>query len=93
MQFDLKRGRCSVTPVHGQTVVVAAQQGESFLSVVCRMPIDAVKGWAVAKVTIENDKFVHENRGSYFTFEGAMNTHCSLLKIPCEYGETIDDFC
>lgn len=51
-----------------------------------------VKGWAVAKVTVENDKFVHESLGSYFTVEGAMKKHCSLLNIPCEYKETFDDF-
>lgn len=92
MQFDLERARCSVTLFTAKPWLLPRSRGESVLSVVCRLPNDAVKGWAVAKVTIENDKFVHESRGSYFTFEGAMKMHCSLLNIPCEYGESIDDF-
>ena len=68
---------------YGQSVTVTAQRGEGFL---------IVKGWAVARVTIENDMFVHESLGSYFTIEGAMKKHCTLLNIPCEYEQTFDDF-
>lgn len=88
----LREGTVFAHYAYGQSVIVTAQQGESFLSVVCHLPNNPVKGWAVAKVTVENDKFVHESLGSYFTVEGAMKKHCSLLNIPCEYGETFDDF-
>jgi hypothetical protein len=77
---------------YGQSVTVTAQRGEGFLSVVCSLPQNPVKGWAVARVTIENDMFVHESLGSYFTIEGAMKKHCTLLNIPCEYEQTFDDF-
>jgi hypothetical protein len=73
-------------------VTVTAEKGENFLSVVCHLPNNPVKGWAVAKVTVENGKLVHESLGSYFTFGEAMKKHCSLLNIPCEYKETFDDF-
>jgi hypothetical protein len=89
----LTEGTVFAQDAYGQSVTVAAQKGENFLSVVCHLPNNPVKGWAVAKVTVEDGKFVHESLGSYFTFEGAMKKHCTLLNIPCEYGQTIDDFC
>jgi hypothetical protein len=44
----------------------------------------------VTKVTLENGKLVHENVRSYFTMQGALKEHCSLLDVPFE--ETRDDY-
>lgn len=78
--------------VYGQSLTVIAERGDGFLSVVCNLPNNPIKGWAVARVTVENDMFVHESLGSYFTVQGAMKKHCCVLSIPCEYEETFDDF-
>ena len=43
-----------------------------------------IKKWSLAKVTIENGKFVHEAVGTYFGFQGALKNHCILLGIPFE---------
>jgi hypothetical protein len=71
--------------------VVAAAEGDGLLSVVCNSPENAVKEWSVVKVTIENGKFVHEG-GTFFTLQGALKKHHSLLGIPF-VGESIDDYC
>lgn len=76
---------------YGDSLTVIAEQGPGFLSIVSNQPSNAVKGWAVAKVTIEDGKFVHEAMGTYFTPEGAEKKHCGLLGRPFE-GETIDDY-
>lgn len=77
---------------YGDSLSVIAEQGDGFISIVCNQPDNSVKGWAVARVTIENGKFVHEAIGTYFTPEGAEKTHCGLMGRPFE-GETFDDFC
>jgi hypothetical protein len=46
---------------------VIAEQGASLLSVLVKSTEeDAVKPWAVAKVTIEDGKFIHEAVGMFF---------------------------
>jgi len=52
---------------------------------------NAVKPWAVAKVTIEEGRFVHESIGSYLELNGAKKAHFKLLGIPFS-GESIDDY-
>jgi hypothetical protein len=70
-----------------------AGQGDAFLSVLtANKQEDPVKPWAVAKVTIENGKFVHEAMGTFFELNGAKKAHFKLLDIPFS-GESIDDYC
>ena len=89
----LKSGTVFVRNRYGQSLVVTAAEGDGLLSVVCNSPENSVKEWSVAKVTIENGKFVHENGGAYFTLQGALKKHCSLLGISSEdFGESIDDY-
>ena len=87
----LTAGSVFARNAYGDSVTVMAEQGNGFLSVVSNQPDNSVKGWAVAKVTIEDGKFVHEAMGTFFTPEGAEKKHCGLLGRPFE-GETFDDF-
>ena len=60
------------------------------LSVVCNLLNNPIKEWALTKVTVENGKFVHQNVRSYFSLQGALKEHCSLIGVPFE--ESIDDY-
>jgi hypothetical protein len=72
--------------------VLKAAEGDGLLSVVCNLT-ENFKGWAVAKVTIENGKFIHEAVHTCFTLQGAMKEHCILLGLPFEEFEgSIDDY-
>src|SRR5262249_52387118 len=62
----LKSGRVFARNQYGQSLVVKAAERDGLLSVACNLP-ENFKGWAVAKVTIENGKFVHEAVRSCFT--------------------------
>jgi hypothetical protein len=76
-----------------ESFVVMAEQGNSLLSVLVKSGEEhAVKPWAVSKVAIENAKFVHESRGTYFDLIGAKKEYYGLLGIPFQ-GESIDDYC
>jgi hypothetical protein len=59
------------------------------LFVLCNTPNNEVKKWAVAQVIIENVKFVHENKSSYFTLQGALKAYCQLAGI--KFADSIDD--
>ncbi len=39
---------------------------------------ETLKPWAIARVTYENDLFVHENMGAYFTEQGALKKYTLL---------------
>jgi len=78
---------------YGASLVVVADLGEGFISVLTTSSEkDAIKPWAVAKITVENEKFVHESIGTFFELNGAKKEHFGLLGIPFDV-ESIDDYC
>jgi hypothetical protein len=90
---NLRSGTIFSRDRYKESSVVMAGQGDAFLSVLtASKEEDAVKPWAVAKVTIENGKFVHESIGSFFELNGAKKAHFRLLDIPFS-AESIDDYC
>jgi hypothetical protein len=89
----LKSGAVFARNQYGQSLVVKAAEGDGLLSVACNLPENPVKGWSVAKVTIENGKFVHEAVRTCFTLQGTLKEHCILLGLPFEEFEgSIDDY-
>lgn len=53
---------------------------------------DGVKPYALAKVYVHNDKFVHESLGSFFKLNGAQKQFTLALGLEWDGGETFDDF-
>jgi hypothetical protein len=53
----------------------------------------AVKPWALAEITYENNLYVHTNRHSYFTLEGAEKQFCLAQGLKWTGGDSIDDYC
>jgi hypothetical protein len=92
----LKFGTVFARNQFGQSLTVITGKRDGLLSVVCNLPENPIKKWSLAKVIIENGKFVHEAVGTYFGFQGALKNHCNLLGVPFEeLGiplETIDDY-
>jgi hypothetical protein len=75
-----------------ECLVVIAELGSSLLSVLVKSSEeDAVKPWAVTKVTIEDGKCIHEAGGTFFELDGAKKAHYQLLGIPFEV-DSIDDY-
>lgn len=73
--------------------VVMSEQGNELISVLTvSKQENAVKPWGVAKVAIENGKFVHESIGSYFELNGAKKVYYKLLGIPFS-GDSFEDYC
>ncbi len=76
-----------------ESLVVMAELGDGFISVLTASTEEnPVKPWALAKVTVENGKFIHEAISTFFKLDGGKKRHFELLGIPF-YGELIDDYC
>jgi len=89
---DLRSGTLFSRDSYKETTVVMAERGDSLLSVLVHSEEEnAVKPWAVAKVTVEDGKFVHEAIGTFFELDGAKTAHYGLLGIPFA-GDSIDDY-
>lgn len=54
---------------------------------------NAVKPWALAKITYENGLFVHSNIRTFLTKEGAEKQYCLTQGHEWTGGDSIDDFC
>lgn len=52
-----------------------------------------VKNLCIAKITIENNLFVHENGGSYFSDDGADKYYTLALGEEWTGGDVFDDYC
>ncbi len=77
---------------YGESFVVLVGRSDQLLAVMSQQPEKSVKGWALAKVTVENGKFIHEAMRTFFTELGAKKEYCRLINIDVPPGETIDDF-
>ncbi len=84
--------------IYGESVVDIAELNKdgTCLSVICMID-SGVKDYAVAKVTLEEGKYIHTSVSTYFTYDGAAKSHCELIGIPWEkpegYEGCIDDYC
>lgn len=47
----------------------------------------------IAKITVEDGKFVHEAHGTFFSNEGAAKKHFEMMGKLWEGGDSIDDYC
>ena len=54
---------------------------------------DAIKQWALAKITFENGLYVHTSLHSFFTLEGAEKQYVLAQGLEWTGGDSIDDYC
>lgn len=54
---------------------------------------NALKPWALAKITYEDSLFVHSNLHNFFTQEGAEKQFCLAQGLEWTGGDSIDDYC
>ncbi len=77
-----------------ESIVVSAVLSESFdaLLVMCNNP-EGIKPWLLARVSIDDQLFLHENLGSFFTLEGVTKEFILAQGLEWEGGDTFDDNC
>ena len=82
----------------GESIVEIAEIGldDVCLCVLCKIS-SGVKNFALAKITIENNKFIHTNKHTFIQYEGAEKSFCELVGKPWiepeGYEGCIDDYC
>lgn len=79
----------------GESTVVSAEMSEDCgsLLVLGNNGNGAVKDWSLARVTIEDERFVHEGLGTFFSLEGATKQFYLARGLPWEGEDSIDDYC
>jgi hypothetical protein len=101
-QSDLKTYATALSPgdvfsrnQFGDVLVLAKgwTPDSSGLLIMSQMPERAQKHWALAQVTLEDGVFVHANRGSFFTEDGAQKYFTLAQGLEWTGGETFDDYC
>jgi len=95
---ELEFGTAFSQNIYGESLTVTTDITSSTesgdipaLIVLCNLPNNTIKSWAVARVTFENKKFVHENMSSFFTLQGALKAYCQIAGISFE--NSFDDYC
>lgn len=79
----LKSGSIFASDQYKDSIVVTAETCDSHLAVVTKSSEkDPVKPWAVAKITMENGKFVHEAICTCFDENSALNELYKLMGRP-----------
>lgn len=68
-------------------------EGESLWVLTRDGDINAIKPWALSKVTYENGIFSHRNNGSYFEENGARKYFTLAQGKKWTGGDVIDDYC
>jgi hypothetical protein len=54
---------------------------------------EAIKPWALAKITYEKGLFIHTSLGSFFTKDGAKKQYTLAQGLEWTGGDTFDDYC
>ena len=78
-----------------ETTVVKAMfdNSRNAICLIGDMGVDGVKRWALAKVYIEDGKFIHESEGTFFGEEGAEKYFQIALGNEWSGGDVFDDYC
>jgi predicted transcriptional regulator len=73
----------------------SASEGQQAIYVLSKSTEDtkSVKPFALAKITFENEQFVHSSLGSFFSQEGAEKYFNLAQGLEWYGGDSIDDFC
>lgn len=74
---------------YATSLVVDHRLTDGALVVLTRFSGEPIKDWAVAHVSIRNDRFHHRSEYTFHTLQGALKHLCELAGE--DYLETIDD--
>ncbi len=79
---------------YGQSKIVKFGMSKDKKTIVVQTYTEGgVKNLYIAKITFENNLFVHTNGGSYFSDEGAEKYYTLALGEEWTGGEVLDDYC
>lgn len=89
----LAKDMCFSINQYGESKVKVFELSEDFKQLFVLTSTDGPKPFALAKIYIENDKYVHESLGTFFTLNGAQKQFTLALGREWNGENSIDDFC
>jgi len=78
---------------YGESTIENAETSKNDTELLVITTSDNVKQYALAKVYIENEKFIHESLGSFFTLIGAQKQFHLAQGLEWNGEDSIDDYC
>jgi len=91
---NLKNGTIFSSNDYGDSIVLdSIISGEAILIITKSNSESSMKPWSVAKITFENDLYIHESLGSFFDEEGAKKTFTIEQGLEWTGEDPIDDYC
>ena len=73
--------------------VAAIEEGQSLLVMCEQRNTDAVKPWALAKISYEDGLYIHASLGTFFDKQGAEKSFHIKQGLEWTGGDSIDDYC
>ena len=90
---NMANGKIFNTNQYGDSIIQDfAAIGNNAIVVISSIP-SAVKSFALAKIVFENDYYIHESLGTFFTYEGAEKQFTLAQGLEWTGGDSIDDYC
>ncbi len=80
------------TSKYGDSIIKDFAKTNNEIIVIVSIP-SSVKSFALSKVVFENGYYIHENLGSFFTYEGAEKQFTLAQGLEWNGGDSIDDYC
>lgn len=92
---NLEDGDIFCTHQYGQSEIIkfGLSKDKNSIIVQCFDAKNSIKNWYIAKITFENNLFVHTAYTSCFTEEGAEKYYTLALGEEWSGGDVLDDFC
>lgn len=93
MQKDIDTGEKAIGNEAWESQTQDEILNQKAIFILTKFEPKGVKPYALAKVTFENDYFIHESMGSYFTLDGAQKYFTLAQGLEWSGGDSIDDYC
>lgn len=77
---------------YGESIVVSADINKDSGELIVLTNNTNVNGWALAKIYIKEDLFIHEGLGSFFSLDGGKKQFTLNLGLEWKGGDSIDDY-
>ncbi|WCO03621.1 HNH endonuclease signature motif containing protein [Psychroserpens ponticola] len=90
---SLTKGTTFSINQYGKSSVEHSELSENKSELVVLTTSDSMKPFALAKVYIQNEKFIHESLGTFFTLIGAQKYFNLALGLEWHGEDSIDDYC
>lgn len=89
---NLKVGKVFSRNQYGESVVVLADINKNTQEIIVLTNSANIKGWALARIYVDDELFIHESLGSFFSLDGGKKQFTLSLGLKWMGEDSIDDY-